>query len=40
LSCDEVQGFLISKPVSASEVPAMLRKRFLFPVHAVPTKQA
>jgi EAL domain-containing protein (putative c-di-GMP-specific phosphodiesterase class I) len=31
LSCDEVQGYLISKPVPASEVPSLVRKRFLLP---------
>jgi EAL domain-containing protein (putative c-di-GMP-specific phosphodiesterase class I) len=29
LSCDEVQGYLISKPVPASEVPSLMLKRFL-----------
>lgn len=31
LACNEIQGYLISKPVPPSEVPALLRKRFLFP---------
>ena len=31
LSCNEVQGYLISRPVAAVEVPALLYKRFLFP---------
>lgn len=31
LSCNEIQGYLISHPVPAGEVPSMLRKRFLFP---------
>ncbi|MEN3366787.1 MAG: hypothetical protein V7606_4061 [Burkholderiales bacterium] len=31
LSCDEVQGYLISRPVPAREVPAMMLKRFLLP---------
>jgi diguanylate cyclase (GGDEF)-like protein len=31
LSCDEVQGYLISKPVPASEVPPLMLKRFLLP---------
>jgi diguanylate cyclase (GGDEF)-like protein len=29
LSCNEVQGYLISRPVPAGDVPSMLRKRFL-----------
>jgi EAL domain-containing protein (putative c-di-GMP-specific phosphodiesterase class I) len=31
LSCNEVQGYLISRPVPAGDVPPMIRKRFLFP---------
>jgi diguanylate cyclase (GGDEF)-like protein len=31
LLCDEVQGYLISKPVPASEVPPLMLKRFLLP---------
>jgi diguanylate cyclase (GGDEF)-like protein len=31
LSCDEVQGYLISKPVPATEMPPLMLKRFLFP---------
>lgn len=31
LSCNEVQGYYVSKPVPAAEIPAMMRKRFLFP---------
>jgi diguanylate cyclase (GGDEF)-like protein len=31
LSCNEVQGYLISRPVAAVEVPGLLHKRFLFP---------
>lgn len=31
LSCNEVQGYLISRPVPAGDVPSMIRKRFLFP---------
>jgi diguanylate cyclase (GGDEF)-like protein len=30
LSCDEVQGYLVSQAVPAQEMPSMLRKRFLF----------
>lgn len=31
LSCNQVQGYLISPPVPASSVPDLLQKRFLFP---------
>ncbi|NEX64090.1 bifunctional diguanylate cyclase/phosphodiesterase [Noviherbaspirillum galbum] len=31
LSCNEVQGYFISRPVPAANVPALLEKRFLFP---------
>jgi diguanylate cyclase (GGDEF)-like protein len=31
LSCNEVQGYYVSRPVSAQDVPAMLKKIFLFP---------
>lgn len=31
LSCDEVQGYLISPPVPPGDVPSLLIKRFLFP---------
>jgi diguanylate cyclase (GGDEF)-like protein len=31
LDCDEVQGYFLSGPVTAEEVPAILRKRTLFP---------
>lgn len=34
LSCDEIQGYLISKPIPASEIPPLLVKRFLFPESA------
>ena len=30
LGCDEVQGYLISKPVPAQQIPALLEARFLF----------
>jgi EAL domain-containing protein (putative c-di-GMP-specific phosphodiesterase class I) len=29
LSCDEIQGYFIARPVDAKEVPALLRKRFI-----------
>ena len=31
LHCDEVQGYYVSAPVPADAVPALLKKRFLFP---------
>ncbi|MGN6704259.1 MAG: bifunctional diguanylate cyclase/phosphodiesterase, partial [Burkholderiaceae bacterium] len=31
LSCDEVQGYYVSRPVPVAEVPALLHRRFLFP---------
>jgi diguanylate cyclase (GGDEF)-like protein len=34
LSCDEIQGFFISKPVPANEMSALMRKRSLLPVAA------
>lgn len=30
LSCDEIQGYLISKPIPASDVPQLMHKQFLF----------
>jgi diguanylate cyclase (GGDEF)-like protein len=30
LSCDEIQGYLVSKPLPAEAIPALLRERFLF----------
>jgi diguanylate cyclase (GGDEF)-like protein len=35
LSCDEVQGYLISRPVAASEVPALMHRRHLAPLAEV-----
>jgi EAL domain-containing protein (putative c-di-GMP-specific phosphodiesterase class I) len=40
LSCNEIQGYFISRPVPAEEVPSLLLKRWLFPpfqqsLHAV-----
>jgi EAL domain-containing protein (putative c-di-GMP-specific phosphodiesterase class I) len=32
LGCDEVQGFYISRPVPAAELPALMRQDCLFPV--------
>jgi diguanylate cyclase (GGDEF)-like protein len=31
LDCDEVQGYLVSPPLPADEVPALIRKRMLLP---------
>lgn len=31
LDCDEVQGYLVSKPVSAVDMSRLMQKRFLFP---------
>jgi diguanylate cyclase (GGDEF)-like protein len=31
LSCDEVQGYLISRPLPADDVPSLMLKRFLIP---------
>jgi EAL domain-containing protein (putative c-di-GMP-specific phosphodiesterase class I) len=31
LSCNEVQGYFISPPVPADQIPMLMRKRFLFP---------
>lgn len=31
LSCDEVQGYYISRPIPAADTVALLKKRFLFP---------
>jgi diguanylate cyclase (GGDEF)-like protein len=29
LNCDEIQGYLISRPIAAGEIPAMLQQRYL-----------
>lgn len=34
LSCNEIQGYLISRPVPADEVPALLTRKFLLPTIA------
>lgn len=34
LACDEIQGYYISRPVPAGEVPALLHKRYLMPAPA------
>ena len=31
LSCDEVQGYYISRPLPATDIPALLHRRLLFP---------
>jgi EAL domain-containing protein (putative c-di-GMP-specific phosphodiesterase class I) len=36
LSCNEVQGYLISRPIPAEEVPHILDRRFLFTPAANP----
>lgn len=35
LRCDEIQGYLISRPVPAAEVPALLRQQFRLPEQPV-----
>lgn len=35
LRCDEVQGYYVSRPVPAAEIPALMRRRYLFPVTPV-----
>jgi diguanylate cyclase (GGDEF)-like protein len=35
MSCDEIQGYLISKPMPADEIVALMKKRFLFPTESV-----
>jgi diguanylate cyclase (GGDEF)-like protein len=39
LSCSEIQGYLVSEPVPAADVPALMHKRFLFP-HAATANHA
>ncbi|MFZ6876579.1 EAL domain-containing protein, partial [Undibacterium sp. Di27W] len=34
LNCDEIQGYFISRPVPASDVPALMLKQFLLPISA------
>jgi EAL domain-containing protein (putative c-di-GMP-specific phosphodiesterase class I) len=31
LGCDEVQGFYVSRPVAAAELPALMQRPCLFP---------
>jgi EAL domain-containing protein (putative c-di-GMP-specific phosphodiesterase class I) len=31
LGCDEIQGYLVSRPVPADEVAALMERRYLFP---------
>ncbi len=40
LSCNEVQGFVISAPLPVDEVPSLLRKRSLLPGDACSHRQA
>jgi diguanylate cyclase (GGDEF)-like protein len=40
LSCNEVQGYFVSRPVPAIDVPALLSKRFLFPGSLQPKLRA
>ena len=35
LCCDEVQGYYISHPLPAAEIPQLMRQRYLFPVSPV-----
>ena len=39
LSCDEIRGYFISRPVPASDMPALMQQRFLLPP-SVPLRQA
>ncbi|KAF3998791.1 EAL domain-containing protein [Glaciimonas immobilis] len=38
LSCNEIQGYYISRPVPANEIERLMHKRFLFPNDAIPTE--
>lgn len=38
LSCDKIRGYFISRPVPASEMPALMQKRFPLP-SSVPMRQ-
>lgn len=40
LSCDEIQGFYISKPVPGDEIPRLIVKNILFPTPQMPVKRA
>ncbi|MFD2270206.1 EAL domain-containing protein [Undibacterium arcticum] len=31
LSCNEVQGYFVSRPLPAGEISQLMRKRYLFP---------
>ena len=31
LHCDEIQGYFVSKPLPPEQIPALMKKRFLFP---------
>jgi len=35
LDCDEIQGFYISRPLPAADIPALMAKRWLFPAARV-----
>jgi len=39
LSCDEIQGYFISRPVPADAAQALLTRRLLMPLHAVTSQQ-
>lgn len=40
MSCDEVQGYLISTPLSAIDIPMLIRKRFLLPEDSAAAEMA